>query len=287
MDWAASRKASFVWTEGRRTFELRGNIPSMAAEADSRRMVIGGVVVYLSAPVAVREGRAFVSGRDFRKVIQPFVSPAQTLPKSRIKTICLDAGHGGRDPGNLHGNLREKDLTLTLAQELEVLLRQAGYKVVMTRSADSYPELEDRPSLANRRKADLFISLHFNSVPDGEGVRGCETFCLTPAGHASTNERQSSGSAMFAGNRNDASNLMLAYQVQKALVTRLGAEDRGVKQQRFAVLKTTTMPAILVEAGFLTDPQEARQLASKKHLVRIAQAVHSGIEAYRRLVERP
>ena len=108
----------------------------------------------------------------------------------KIKTICLDPGHGGKDPGNRLPGRQEKDYTLRLAFELRDQLKQAGFKVVFTRSSDQFIELSERPELARRAGADLFVSLHFNGTDGGRAeARGSEVYCLTPAGAASTNAR--------------------------------------------------------------------------------------------------
>ena len=108
----------------------------------------------------------------------------------------------------------------------------------------------------------MFVSLHFNAAETGRNtVQGAEVYCLTPAGASSTNARgEGAGAGSFPGNRHNDQNLFLAYQVQKALTRNLAVEDRGVRRARFAVLRDAVMPAVLIEAGFMSHPAEGRKI---------------------------
>ena len=166
-------------------------------------------------------------------------------------------------------------------------LKQAGFKVILTRSTDTFVELPARPELAKRRGADLFVSLHFNATDIGRNeVRGAESYCLTPAGAFSTNARGEGGGGWLTGNRHNEQNLLLAYQIQKSLVGNLSVEDHGVKRARFAVLRDAVMPAALIEAGFMSHPAEGRKIFDPAYRRAVARAILEGILAYRRLVER-
>ena len=160
---------------------------------------------------------------------------------------------------------------------------------MLTRTNDSFVELEDRPALANRQKADLFISLHFNIGPPGR-ARGVEVYCLTPAKANSTNAGRwghigeisewGASTGLLSGNRHDNWNALLAYQLQKSLVKNLSAEDRGVRRARFAVLRAVEMPAVLIEGGFLTDSVEQKKIADPKYRDQLAAAIVQGVLAY-------
>jgi N-acetylmuramoyl-L-alanine amidase len=167
-------------------------------------------------------------------------------------------------------------------------LQRAGFAVTLTRNADSYLDLESRPALANRRKADLFLSLHFNASPSSRGtVRGCEVYSLTPAGAQSTNVRGPAGSrAAVTGNGSNDRNILLAYHLQKALVRSLGVPDRGVRRARFAVLRDASMPAALIEAGFMSHPVEGKKIFSAAYRGQIARAIVEGVLAYKKAMER-
>jgi N-acetylmuramoyl-L-alanine amidase len=160
---------------------------------------------------------------------------------------------------------------------------------VLTRSGDTYPELDERPAIARRRDSDLFVSLHFNSADSSaaRSVQGVEVYCLTPSRATSTNTRGPGGTRRAEpGNRLDAKNVLLAYQIQRAMVRNLGAEDRGVRRARWAVLRTAEMPAVLIEAGFMTHPIESRKIYSSVDRQKMAQAIAAGILAYKKSVEQ-
>ena len=199
-----------------------------------------------------------------------------------------DPGHGGKDPGFQVGSSTEKKLTLLLAEELQKQLKRAGWKVSITRSRDSFVELPSRPEIARRHRADLFVSLHFNATETSAGsVKGVEVYCLTPAGAPSTNAGgEGGGVGWFAGNRYNEENMFLAYQLQKSLTHDVSAEDRGVHHARFLVLRDAAMPAVLIEAGFLSHPIEGQRIASAGYRRQLAGAIVDGLEAYRRGVQR-
>ncbi|MFO1512479.1 MAG: N-acetylmuramoyl-L-alanine amidase, partial [Verrucomicrobiota bacterium] len=244
--------------------------------------------LWLLLPLATRNGDIYISQLDVDSTFRPLLSPPRNARGKKVRTICLDAGHGGKDPGNRVAGRQEKDYTLRLTLELRDQLRRAGFKVVLTRSGDSYPELSDRPALARRAGADLFVSLHFNATENGRAeARGSEVYAMTPVGAASTNSRgEGAGAGAFSGNRSDEKNLLLAYYIQKSLIRELGSEDRGVRRARFEVLREATMPAVLVEAGFLSHPTEGKRIFTTEYRRQMAKAVVNGILAYKQVVEQ-
>jgi N-acetylmuramoyl-L-alanine amidase len=164
-------------------------------------------------------------------------------------------------------------------------LTRAGFKVSLTRNTDTYIELPQRPELAKRRNADLFLSLHFNAFPQNT-VRGTEVYCLTPSGAPSSNAQgETAGSGWSIGNRNNPKNISLAYQVQKSLTRNLSVEDRGLRRARFWVLRDAAMPAILIEAGFMTHPSEGRKIFDPAYRRQIARAIVEGVLAYKKISE--
>jgi N-acetylmuramoyl-L-alanine amidase len=201
----------------------------------------------------------------------------------RVKTIVIAAGHGGKDPGNMVNRNQEKTYTLLLAKALKQELVARGFKVVMTRDDDTFVDLEPQAVIARRAKADLFVSVHYNAVAD-VAPKGVETFSLTPAGAISTNGGTPSRGA--AGNRYDSHNMLLAYQVHKAMLRRTDYEDRGIRRAQFMVLRELHMPGILVEGGFMSNPSDARKIYSAAHRKIMARAIAEGIVTYKGLVER-
>jgi len=216
------------------------------------------------------------------------MAPPKNRAREKVATVCLDPGHGGRDPGNCVGTNQEKKYTLLLAEEVRQQLARAGVQASLTRTSDSFIELSDRPDLARRRKADLFVSLHFNAV-EGERslVKGAQVFCITPAGARSTNTQgEGSGAGYCAGNRSNDKSVLLAYQIQRSLTSGLAAEDRGVRRARFVVLRDAQMPAVLIEAGFMSHPAEGKKIFSASYRQQMAKAIVNGLMAYKRTVEQ-
>lgn len=250
---------------------------------DSTVAQINGVNVALSLPVALDRGRFLVSQLDLAKTINPLLFPA--VARERITTICLDPGHGGKDPGNRSGARYEKTYALLLAGELRDQLKRAGFNVILTRTTDKFLELPDRPDIANRKNADLFISLHFNGTASSQSaVSGVETYCITPVGASSSNSGGRGATSQPAtANHAERQSLLLAYQVHRSLVRTLGAGDRGVRRARFAVLRDAEMPAILVEGGYLTHPREADKIADPAYRRQIAAAIVKGVIGYQKI----
>ncbi len=258
-------------------------------DKDSRMVEVNGTDVALSFPLAADRGMLYIAQLDLNTTIRPLLLPPRFTDARRISTICLDPGHGGRDTGNHTFWRSEKTYTLGLAMELRDQLQRAGFSVILTRNKDTYVDLPDRPALANRRGADLFISLHFNATPTGKNeVAGPQTYCITPIGASSTDAQgEGAGYGATTANRMEQKSLLLAYQVQKSLVNNLGANDRGVRRARYAVLRDATMPAILVEGGYMTHPVESKKIYNPVYRHQMALAIMNGILAYQRLVSPP
>ncbi|HEY6168085.1 MAG TPA: N-acetylmuramoyl-L-alanine amidase, partial [Verrucomicrobiae bacterium] len=230
-DWARAGNFSVRYTTGSPVVMVTNRWARLHFETDSRKCELDGITVHLSHPIAKRSGSAYITALDLQTAVQPVLFPPKNPPGKRIRTICLDAGHGGKDTGNVEGRLQEKNYTLRLAQEVRDVLTASGVKVVMTRSGDSFVELYDRPDIARRRGADLFVSLHFNSYGGASrDAKGSEVYCLTPAKASSTNARgEGAETGAMPGNKFDERNMLLAYQIQKRLQRDLDIEDRGVR----------------------------------------------------------
>ena len=216
-----------------------------------------------------------------------------------ISRIVIDPGHGGRDPGSRGRGLEEASLVLDVALRLErLLLAQPGIDVVLTRRTNVFVPLEERTAVANRERADLFLSIHANASLNTL-ARGVETFFLNfardPAAEALA-ARENAGSAqtmqslpdivqaITLNNKIDESR-DFATMVHRAVYARLSAfdrrvEDRGVKQAPFFVLIGATMPSVLVEISFLTNQQEADLLQTDGYRQRIAEALMEGVQEY-------
>jgi N-acetylmuramoyl-L-alanine amidase len=289
VDWARANGLKCFWLKRGDEVLATNRTARLVFDKDSRMVEVNGTDVALSFPVAADHGALLVAQMDLNTAIRPLLFPPRFADAKRITTICLDPGHGGKDTGNHTFWHSEKTYTLALALELRDQLQKAGFNVILTRSKDAYVDLPDRPVLANRRGADLFVSLHFNATPTGKNeVEGPQTYCITPVGASST-DAQGEGANFGAtvANRCEDKSLLLAYQVQKSLVRNLGAKDRGVRRARYWVLRDAMMPAILVEGGYMTHPAESKKIYTAAYRHQMAQAIVIGILTYQRLVSPP
>ncbi len=286
-DWGRANHFEFQWLKRDEVLELSNRSSRLVFARDSRDAELNGVNVGLSYPIVFREGACYISELDLERTLAPVLSPPKERSRARVRNIVIDPGHGGKDPGNLDGSHQEKKYTLLLADELCGQLRSAGFKASLTRTTDFFIPREMRPEIARRRAADLFLSLHWNSLESGRSeVRGVQTFCLTPAGASSSN---AGGEVIDAGakpgNRHDGGNMLLAYELQKSLVRTLGLVDRGVRRARFAVLCAAEMPSALIEGGFMSHPAESKRIYDPAYRRQMAQAIVAGVVAYQRQVE--
>lgn len=289
-EWAALRGLQFTRTPGSREVLLTGPSTRIALQVDGMRAEVNRVALWLSYPVVASENQVYITSQDARGVLDALLQPHRLPPGRRIRTICLDPGHGGKEPGQKSGTRLEKKYTLLLAQEVKALLVAAGFNVILTRRDDSYVDFPERTAIARRGGADLFVSLHYNASPDGGGdAGGVEVYAMTPEGARSTNVSNDVGSLKaWTGNETDAENVLLAYQLQKSLLQRLpGTEDRGVRRARFMVLRLAEMPAVLIEGGFMSNSSDARWIFADAGRRKMAQAIVEGIQGYRRQLERP
>ena len=175
------------------------------------------------------------------------------LSASSSQTVVIDAGHGGFDRGGIPGQrVAEKGITLDVAQRLAARLRSAGYKVVMTRNSDVFVTLGDRVRIANSYRDAIFVCVHFNSATRA-GANGIETYYY------------SSQSAQLAAN------------IHRQVVGGTTTENRGIRRRGYFVLRRTTIPAVLVECGFLTNPYESRLALESSYRQTLADRIANGV----------
>jgi N-acetylmuramoyl-L-alanine amidase len=283
--WAERQKLVPRWNSGAGELRLTNRWARLGFKADTARVEFDGTLVWLSAPMTKLAGQPLLPVRDVDHILGPLLNPPRLTGADKVKVIALSAGHGGKDPGNIEGNRKEKDYTLKLALEVERQLKRAGFEVVQVRDRDRYLAPEERPNIANRRKADLYLALHYNGRPTAHGsAQGLETYCLTRANGESTNGGQSRG--YMPGNRRDRENLTLAYQLHRSLLGAFNFADRGVRHANFAELRLAEMPAVLIEGGFMDSREDALRIYSDQARGKFATAVVDGVLAYKRLVER-
>ena len=287
-DWAKGNGFTLRWLKRDEALELSNSYSTIVLQIHSPDAQINGVGVRLLFPLVQKAETVWISKLDLKSTFEPVLLPPRMRRGGVLKSICLDPGHGGKDPGFQVGSSQEKKFALLFSQELQAQLKRAGWKVSLTRSRDTFVELPSRPDIARRRKADLFVSLHFNATEaSANSVKGAEVYCLTPPGAPSTNAGgEGGGAGWFAGNRFNDENMFLAYQLQKTLSREVSVEDRGVHRARFVVLRDAAMPAVLIEAGFLSHPIEGRKIASASYRHQLASAIVDGLDAYKRAVQR-
>ena len=191
------------------------------------------------------------------------------------KVVYLDAGHGGYDPGASYFGISEKSLTLAIQSRVKAKLESEGYQVVTTRTSDTYVDLTDRSRAANASESDIFVSIHINASGSSD-VQGIETYYYQPFA-----EYPSRINAAYHANPTRLSmSDTLANAIQSSLINATGAQNQGVKRRTFAVLRETTAPAVLLELGFLSNPQEAARLNSSAYQETLANAIVAGIKSY-------
>ena len=256
---------------------------------DSRECIVNGIRNWLSFPVISHDNKFVVSRIDLAKTIEPQLRPQMIQRSGKIQTIVLDPGHGGYDKGAASTFGNEKNFALDVARQLRPLLQAKGFKVIMTRETDVFIPLEVRARIANQTKDSIFVSIHFNATGSNPAATGFEIFSLTPRGAPSTND--DSLALHFvnsqAGSPVEAQSFELAAVVYHSMCGHFLQEfDRGIKRARFAVLRRSNIPAILVEGGFLSETGDAKRIADPEWRKRLADSICVGIEGYRALVEK-
>ena len=251
----------------------------------SREAMINGARSWLCFPVIEQNGNFLVSRTDVAKTIEPLVRPHRVPNVGKVQTVVLDPGHGGYDKGQVSRNGCEKDFALDVARRLRQILKAKGLRVVMTREGDYFVPLEVRAKIANTARNSIFVSIHFNGTNDDPNATGFEIFSFTPRGAPSTSDTSVSSRSfnMQPGSTTDAESLALSACIYHSLIGHIPEYDRGIKRARFAVLRLTKVPAVLIEGGFLTDRGESKLIASKDWRGKLAAAISVGIDSYRTL----
>jgi N-acetylmuramoyl-L-alanine amidase len=219
--------------------------------------------------------------QEKRPAVHKESKATQSQTSKPFAVVVLDPGHGGKDSGAMCGGVMEKDLTLDIARRVDRLLDSEGVATLMTRVGDSFVSLADRAAFGNRAKQSIFISIHFNE--DNKPVAsGVETYY---AAH-----QIDSGSALASwlpffsrppSSSPKPESQSLAGFIQEALVARTRCVDRGTQAKQFFVIANVTSPAVLIEAGFITNKDELSKLVSESYRDQLAAAVADGVLRYR------
>ena len=243
------------------------------------------------------------SNSGYKKTVKTPVDLGNEKEKWEFKTIVIDAGHGGKDPGAVgYRGTKEKDIALDVAKRLEKKLsKNMNVKIIMTREEDIFLRLSERTKIANESNGNLFISIHTNAAEDRR-ASGFETFLIGPnkneaavrvaarenavlelegkTGKNLTNEdliQATIAQSAFASKSEQ-----FASMVQKEIKKRVQSKDRGVKQAGFYVLMGASMPNVLVELGFISNPSEEKKLRSPQYRDQLATAIYRAVEQYQK-----
>jgi N-acetylmuramoyl-L-alanine amidase len=281
---------------------FRARLSDVFGKADIRSSIKAPEPIGLSDFATMRN-------EEVQKIKTPALAPVPRpdkpkANKKRIYTVIIDAGHGGEDPGAIApGGIKEKNITLAVARELRRQLEETGrYRVVMTRNKDVYIRLRQRLQIARDNKGDLFISLHADKI-DRKGVRGASIYTLSKNASDSETERlaeSENNAGVVAGvdlseESEDVANILLDLAMREK-VNESGLFARFLesafresdirllpnshRSAGFAVLKAPDIPSVLIEIGFLSNPEEAKLLTSSAFQKRISAAIVNGTDAY-------
>jgi N-acetylmuramoyl-L-alanine amidase len=267
------------------TYRLRSVNGALLLRIGSQSARWDGLELRLGFAPQLIDGQPFVHSLDLKKTIQPLLDAPPSRAFDHSPVIIIDPGHGGEDSGarNVVTRHYEKEYTLDWALRIRSALATSGFEVFLTRTTDSEVALSNRVAFASSHKANLFLSLHFNSAAPNETEAGIETYCLTPAGMPSSLTRGYADelTPAFPNNAFDHENLQLALNVHRAVLHVNGNHDRGVRRARFPfVLRGQQCPAVLLEGGYLSNPYEARLIADPAYRQRLAEAVARAVESW-------
>ena len=270
------------------TVEISDGTNTVVLHPGYRRIVVNGSAAWLNGPAeADFRNRLTVDTADATRFLAPLIRGRPAAVTNGTFRVFIDPGHGGEDSGAISrlNGLKEKDLVLDLAMRVGAYLEDAGLDVVYSRTDDVFLALEERSALARRKGAHAFVSLHANTT-GGPAARGAETFTLTLAGFDSTSQDSRLTHEERPGNAFDADSGRLGHAIHTRLPGRRGDADRGLRHARFQVLRQAPCPAVLVECGFLSNPDETRSLASPRFRERTAKAIAEGIADYAKRAQR-
>ena len=240
------------------------------------------------------------------------VTPTE-ITKYQVKTIVIDAGHGGKDPGCSGKKNKESKIALEIALELGRIIKEniPDVKVIYTRDTDSFVELHERAAIANRNGADLFVSIHCNAA-GSSAAYGTERFAMglhKTQGNLDIAKRENAVITKEANyqtqyegfdpnsaedhimisqfqNAHVNNSLLLASKVEDQFKNKLNRKSNGVKQAGFLVLWKTTMPSILIETGFLTNLNDETYLSNKTNQIYMASGIYPAIKEYKAELEK-
>jgi N-acetylmuramoyl-L-alanine amidase len=313
-----SHGLNWEWDAIGKVVVLKKNGLEVRLKVGSYRMYIDGKIKRLNKPPRLHKGIVVVPvsfaektvGEIFKekKVSLDIDSIRRVLPSQRrysVKTIVIDPGHGGKDPGAIAHGLKEKDIVLDIAKQLKGELEKAGLRVLLTRDKDIFIPLGKRAAIANNRGADFFISVHANAFRSRR-AQGFEAYYLSEATDdnaramaAAENAALQHEDICFIGHNknldatvwdltlteNRRQSRELAESICGNVSSNLPTKTRGVKSARFYVLKGARMPAVLLEVGFISNWRDAENLKSSSYREKLAEALTDGVISYKQEYE--
>jgi N-acetylmuramoyl-L-alanine amidase len=255
----------------------------MSLKVGSNECLMNNVKFIFSENIDASGDKVYISRIDLAKLIDPVMRPSFIQNAGDFRTVILDPGHGGKDPGATNPYGTEANYNVKVADIVKKQLEAKGFKIVMTRDTDVYQSLQERVDFANAVQENaIYISIHFNS--GNRSARGIETFTLSPPGIAHYgSDFKESDKLTRAGNEHDSANIALATAVHGTILRRLDKNtlDRGIKRARFSVLSGVRHPAILLEGGFMSHPYEARLIENPAYQSTIAACIVDAVTKYR------
>lgn len=278
--------------------------------ANSNSFILNGRYYVHLKPVILYDDNIYVPFSmvedKFDRVFNPYYYQVPSTKVYSIRTVVIDPGHGGKDPGAIgRKGLREKDVALDISKKLRNILEDSGFKVVMTRDTDNFISLRRRADISNKIKADFFISVHANAARN-RSARGFEVFYLSDAMDDNARAVAAAENAVLEledefelkhSNALDAIVWDLLYDEYRIESKEMAAslcesmqrdsigKNRGVKSARFYVLKGVRSPSVLIEVGFISNSSEESKLRSTSFRKQIAQALAKGIINYKQRYE--
>jgi len=293
-----------------RVVTLNKGAHRISLKAGDNLVLVDQRAVLFNHPVDIYAGTVVVPGQFkeqvmdvlFKEVKAPSQGVAVFPVSTIIEKVVVDAGHGGNDPGAIGRTikLKEKDVNLDIARRLAILLRSEGVDVVMTRNSDRFIPLGTRAGISNSSKADLFVSIHSNANPV-RSLNGFEVYYVAigrndakRALFAARNANLDLEGASFAGHSlqlrailwdmlyayDRAESIQLARSICRSVDNNLDVRVIGAKDARYEVLRGARIPAVLIETGFLSNPNEERMLKNSYHRQKIAEGIMEGIRDY-------
>ena len=266
---------------------LQNKYNKLEIETNSRRAYINGVMLWLHEPCRKHGTEWTIREVDFKKSIDPILRTYAYAPKRMPRLVVLDPGHGGHEPGTVSpSKIMEKDVVLDISHRVRKLLEAKGIQVRMTRTGDTYPQLDARTTYAYKVGADLFISIHANAA-GASSASGVETFVTAAAGYDSSNFYGQAGDKQSQRNNTyDVLNSILGFSIHSNMVKMTKRDDRGLRRARYSVIKKATCPSALVECGFLSNPNEESLLKTSSYRETVARGISNGVLGYYTMIKR-